>query len=255
MVQDLFDLTGKTALVTGASSGLGKHFAETLAKAGARLAIAARRSGPLEELAGAIEGQGGRALPVTIDVKDPASVRKAVSIAETELGPLDILVNNAGVAATTPALKIEEEEWLHVMETNLSGVFRVAQAVAERMAVAKRPGVIVNIASILSLGGAAQLASYAATKHGVHGMTKSMAVEWARMGIRVNALAPGYFETDMNRDTLNSDVGEVLRKKIPQRRFGQLPELDGPLLLLCSDASSHMTGTILVVDGGQTASI
>lgn len=250
-----FDLTGKVALVTGASSGLGRHFARTLAAAGAKVAIAARRLPALEELAAEIAAKDGRALPILLDVTDRASIDSAVEAAETELGPLSVVINNAGIAVTTPALDLEEEGWSQVIDTNLSGIFRVAQASARRMAAQGQGGSIVNVASILGLGGASLLASYTAAKAGVINLTRTLAVEWARHGIRVNALAPGYIETEMNRDTLHSPAGEIMRKKIPQRRFGQPADLDGALLLLASDASAFMTGSLLVVDGGQAAAM
>jgi NAD(P)-dependent dehydrogenase (short-subunit alcohol dehydrogenase family) len=247
-----FDLTGKVALVTGASAGLGRHFALTLARAGAKVAVTARRAQPLEQLAAEIAGFDGRGLPLSLDVTDAASVAAAIAAAETELGPLDILVNNAGIATTAPALKVSEEDWNRVIGTDLSGVFRVAQAAANRMVAAGRGGSIVNIASMLGLGGASLLAAYSAAKAGVINLTRTLAVEWARHGIRVNAIAPGYIATDMNRATLDSPTGEVMKKKIPQRRFGLPEHLDGPLLLLASDASTFMTGACLVVDGGQS---
>ncbi len=248
-----FDLSGKVALVTGASSGLGHHFALTLARHGAKVALAARRTDRLQSLAEEIAAFDGRALPVAMDVTSRESVVAAVATAETELGPLDILVNNAGIALTTPALKIEDADWAQVIETNLTGVFRVAQAVGGQMAARGEGGSIVNIASILGLGGASLLASYSAAKAGVINLTRTLALEWAKSGVRVNALAPGYIETDINRETLRSPVGDIMRKKIPQRRFGQVEDLDGPLLLLASDASAFMTGGVIVVDGGQSA--
>ncbi|MEO1193789.1 MAG: SDR family NAD(P)-dependent oxidoreductase [Pseudomonadota bacterium] len=254
-MQNLFSLEGKVALVTGASSGLGAHFARDMAAAGAKIAIAARRSAALEELAAELRAGGGRVLPLTMDVTDPPTVTAALKSLQTELGGLDVVVNNAGIAATSKALEVSEEEWDRVIETNLTGVFRVARASAAVMVDAQKGGSIINIASILGLGGATLLASYSASKAGVINLTRTLAVEWARAGIRVNALCPGYFETDINRETLRGPAGEVMVKKIPQRRFGQLSELTGPLLLLASDASSHMTGTTLVVDGGQQAAV
>lgn len=248
-----FDLTGKVALVTGASSGLGRHFALVLARQGAKVALAARRADRLENLAQEIASFDGRALPVEMDVTRRESVAGAIEAAETELGPLDVVVNNAGIALTAPALKVEEDDWARVIETNLSGVFRVAQAAGARMAARGEGGSIVNIASILGLGGASLLASYSAAKAGVINLTRTLALEWAKSGVRVNTLAPGYIETDINRDTLHSPAGEIMRKKIPQRRFGLPQDLDGALLLLASDASLFMTGSTVVVDGGQHA--
>ncbi len=252
MATQPFDLAGRVALVTGASSGLGRHFALTLARAGAKVAVTARREAPLRDLAVEIAGFDGRALPLALDVTDQAAIEAAIAAAETELGPLDIVVNNAGIAATAPALEVTAADWQRVIATDLSGVFHVAQAAARRMVAEKRGGSIINIASMLGLGGASLLAAYSAAKAGVINLTRTLAVEWARHGIRVNAIAPGYIETDMNRDTLNSPIGEIMRKKIPQRRFGQPADLDGPLLLLASPASAFMTGACLVVDGGQS---
>ncbi len=248
-----FDMSGKVALVTGASAGLGRHFALDLARAGARVAIAARRLDALESVADEIRAQGGEALPLAMDVTDPSSVDEAVERAAARWDRLDSVVNNAGIAITGNSLEVSEEDWSRVVETNLTGVFRVARASGRAMQ--ESGGAIVNIGSIIGLGGAAILASYAASKAGVINLTRSLAVEWARHGIRVNALCPGYFATDMNRDTLEGEAGKVMVKKIPQRRFGELSELTGPLLLLASDASSHMTGSVVVVDGGQHAVI
>ncbi len=249
-----FDMSGKVALVTGASSGLGRHFALDLAAAGADLAVVARRQEALESLAEEIRAAGRRALPLAMDVTDRASVDEAMARAAAEWGRLDSVINNAGIAITAKSLEVSEEDWAKVIDTNLTGVFRVAQA-AGRIMQAGGGGALVNIASIIALGGASILASYAASKAGVVNLTRSLAVEWARHGIRVNALCPGYFETDINRETLQGPAGEVMLKKIPQQRFGQPGDLTGPLLLLASDASSHMTGSVVVVDGGQHAVI
>jgi NAD(P)-dependent dehydrogenase (short-subunit alcohol dehydrogenase family) len=246
-----FDLSGKVALVTGASSGLGRHFAQVLARAGAKVALAARRIDRLEEAAAEIAAFDGRALPVTLDVRSRASVDAALDAAETELGPLAIVVNNAGVAATRPFLLESDAEWSAIIETNLDGARRVAQAAALRMARQGEGGVIINIASIFSVGVAAQLAAYAAAKAGLASLTRSMALELARHKIRVNALAPGYVATDLNRDFLASAAGKAIVQRVPLRRFGQPEDLDGALLLLASDAGRWMTGSIIVVDGGH----
>ncbi|HKY93929.1 MAG TPA: SDR family NAD(P)-dependent oxidoreductase [Kiloniellales bacterium] len=247
------DLSGQVALVTGASSGLGRRFALTLARAGAKVALAARRVDRLETLAQEIAAFDGRALPIAMDVRDAASVGAAFEAAETELGPLTVVINNAGIAQTKAALELSEADWSQVIETNLTGVFRVAQAAARRMAAVGQGGSIVNIASILGLGGATQLAAYSTAKAGVLNLTRTLALEWARHRIRVNALAPGYIVTEINREDLAGKVGEILLKKIPQRRFGTPEDLDGALLLLASPASAFMTGSVIVVDGGQSA--
>ncbi len=255
MQENPFDLTGKNAIVTGASSGLGRHFARTLALSGAKVAIAARRSDKLRDLEAEIEGFDGRAMPITLDVTDQHSVRECVTAAETELGPISILINNAGVATTGEALKLSEADWDSVIETNLKGAWLMAQETAKHMADLGHGGSIVNVASILGLSGLAQVPAYAASKGGLINLTRALAVEWARHGIRVNALAPGYVKTELNRDFLESPAGEKLKKRIPQRRFGVPEDLNGPLLLLASDASAHMTGTVLTIDGGQSASL
>ncbi|WP_377805405.1 glucose 1-dehydrogenase [Azospirillum sp. A29] len=248
------DLTGRTALVTGASSGLGRHFAGVLAKAGARVALAARRTEALAETRSAIEAAGGSAVVVAMDVTDPASVAAAVDEAWGALGRIDILVNNAGVTATRPFLDMGEEDWDRVIDTNLTGCARVARAVAQRMRDDKQGGAIVNIASILGMRVAGQVSSYIAAKGGLVHLTKAMALELARYDIRVNALCPGYVETELNADFFASDAGKVLVKRIPQRRLGRLSDLDGPLLLLASDAGAYMTGSVLAVDGGHLVS-
>lgn len=248
------DLTGRTALVTGASSGLGRHFAGVLAKAGARVALAARRTEALAETRSAIESAGGSAVVVAMDVTDPASASTAVGEAWGALGRIDILVNNAGVTATRPFLDMGEEEWDRVIDTNLTGCARVARAVAQRMRDDKQGGAIVNIASILGMRVAGQVSSYIAAKGGLIHLTKAMALELARHNIRVNALCPGYVETELNADFFASDAGKALIKRIPQRRLGRLSDLDGPLLLLASDAGAYMTGSVLAVDGGHLVS-
>lgn len=251
----MFELTSKVALVTGASSGLGRHFAGVLARAGASVVLAARRRDRLEALATSIREQGGRATAVEMDVTDPASVTSAFDAAEAALGPVQVLVNNAGVPSNSWFLRTTEEEWRTVLGVNLDGVFRVGQEAARRMAAGGNGGSIVNIASILGLGVIGRLAPYAASKAAVIQLTKSMALELARDRIRVNALAPGYISTEMNSDFLVSEGGRKLLSRVPMQRAGALGELDGPLLLLASDAGSFMTGTVVAVDGGHLLSM
>jgi len=244
---------GKTALVTGASSGLGRHFARLLAREGARVVVAARRLDALSALADEIGGQGGTCIPVAMDVTDPEAVATAFRQIERELaGPLSILVNNAGVAQTRAALDLDASEWMQVLQPNLTGAFLVAQQAARMMR--HGGGTIVNVASILGERVSKGLAAYAASKAGLIQLTKALALEWAPLDIRVNALAPGYIETDLNRDFFASDAGQRLVSRIPQKRLGQMHDLDGPLLLLCSDQSRYMTGAVIAVDGGHLVS-
>jgi NAD(P)-dependent dehydrogenase (short-subunit alcohol dehydrogenase family) len=244
-------LKGRTALVTGANGGLGSHFAQTLAKAGAAVAVAARRTDSLRAVKDAIVAAGGRAEPIALDVTDPASVARAFDDAASALGSITIVVNNAGIAITKPLLEHTEEDWQQVIEVNLNGAWRVAQAAARHMVKHEQGGSIVNIASILGLRVSAQVPSYAASKAALIQLTKAMALELARYRIRVNALAPGYVETGINREFFESDPGKALVKRVPQRRIGRPEELDGALLLLASDAGSYMTGAVLAVDGGH----
>jgi NAD(P)-dependent dehydrogenase (short-subunit alcohol dehydrogenase family) len=247
----IFDVRGKVALVTGASSGLGENFARKLAAAGATVVVAARRMDRLQALAAEIARDGGKAHAVQLDVTDRASVQAAVNEAVRTAGALDIVVNNAGIGESRPSIDLTEEDWRRVLDTNLDGVWRVAQESAKAMLAGGKGGSIINIASVLGLRVAPQLLAKATAKAGVVQMTKALALEWARHKVRVNAIAPGYIETDMNRDVLRSDAGQVLVKRIPQRRIGQPSDLDGALLLLASDAGSYMTGSIVVVDGGH----
>jgi NAD(P)-dependent dehydrogenase (short-subunit alcohol dehydrogenase family) len=253
-MSDPFDLTGRVALITGASQGLGRRFAMTLAGRGAAVGLAARQLDRLAELERAIAADGGRAASVALDVTDHASIAQAIAGIEAALGPIDMLINNAGVAVSKGVLEQTEADWDKVVGTNLKGAFFVAQAVAKRM-VARDPrpawgGNIVNIASVLALDVVGHLAPYAASKGGLWQLTRTMALELARHDVRVNALAPGYIATEINREFLASAAGERLRERIPQRRFGAPEDLDGALLLLASDASRYMTGSIIVLDGG-----
>ena len=251
----MFDFTGQRAIVTGASRGLGRHFALTLARAGAQVALAARRIDRLEEAVKEIEGFNGCAIAIQVDVTDNKSVKVCVETAENELGPINILVNNAGIAVTKPLLEHAEEDWDSVLDTNLKGIWLMAQEVTRRMVRGGQDGTIINIASVLGDRGIAQLPGYCASKGGIINLTRAMAVELAPHRIRVNAIAPGYIETDMNRQFFATQVGQRLIKRIPQRRLGQVEDLDGVLLLLASDASRYMTGSVITIDGGQSASL
>ena len=248
-----FFLDGKVAFISGASSGLGRHFAVALARAGAKVALGARRVERLQEVVAEIEGFDGRALAIALDVTDGDSVREAVAAAETELGPISILVNNAGVSGGAKrALEVEEAEWLSVIDVNLNGVWRMAQEVAKHMVRLGHGGSIINIASMLGLVAVPYIPAYCASKAAVVNLTRALAIELAKHDIRVNAIAPGYFESEMTHEFLGSTEGRGMIEKIPQRRSGNPAELDGALLLLASDASSYMTGTVLTVDGGHT---
>jgi NAD(P)-dependent dehydrogenase (short-subunit alcohol dehydrogenase family) len=255
MSNDIFDLTGKLAIVTGGGTGLGRQFAMTLAQRGARVVLCARRVDKLEETAQAIRAAGGEAYCVPMDVTDGASI--AVAFKQiAQYGVPHILINNAGSPSGPMLLSLEEELWDQVIDVNLKGAWLVAKAFTQQIADAGNTGgSIVNIASILGSSVQKGTGVYAAAKAGLLHLTRSMALEWARYGIRANAIAPGYYRTDIAADYLDSDAGKALVKRIPQRRLGQLENLDGVILLLASDASSYMTGSVVTVDGGLSLSI
>ena len=253
-MKNLFGLSTKHALVTGASSGLGRHFAGVLAAAGAKVSVAARRQDALAQTVETIRATGAQAQGLRMDVTDAASVEAALAQAEADFGPIDILVNNAGVTGTSAAVDVSEADWSSVIGTNLTGSWLVAQHTARHMIQHGQGGSIINIASILGLRVAGGVAPYAVSKAGMVQMTKVLALEWARHKIRVNAIAPGYIETDLNQDFFASDAGRALIRRIPQRRLGEARELDGALLLLASDAGSYMTGSVIAVDGGHLVS-
>jgi len=244
-------LNGKVALITGASSGLGRRFAEVLARAGAAVGLAARRVDTLQSLASEIQAAGGKAFATKLDVADEQSVISAVAAVEQALGRIDILVNNSGISIVKPVLDQTAADWDAVMDVNLRGVFLMAREVGLRMRDAGRGGSIINIASILGERQIAGVTPYAVSKAGVIQFTKSMALEMARYNVRVNAIAPGYIETDINRDFFKTDAGAAMIRRIPQRRVGKEGDLDGALLLLASEASSFMTGSVITVDGGH----
>jgi len=244
-------LDGQVAVVTGASSGMGRHFAKILARRGAKVAICARRLDLLESLAQEIAAFDGRALPILVDVTDAKAVDHALNVAETELGPIKLLVNNAGATVAKPVFEQSEEDWDRVVDTNLKGVWLFAQGAARRMK-ESGGGNIINVGSILGLGIAGLVPGYSASKAGVMHLTRVLAFDLARYKIRVNAIAPGYVLTDLSKEFMNGERGERTLKRIPQRSFVDLDDLDGPFLMLASEASRRMTGTVIVIDGGHT---
>jgi 3-oxoacyl-[acyl-carrier protein] reductase len=243
------------ALVTGASSGLGLRFAEVLAREGASVVLVARRADRLAAVKARIEETGGRAIAVAADVLDRRAMTRAFEEAETAFGCVTVLVNNAGVAHANRAVDLPEEEWRRVIGTNLDAVFFWAQEAARRMLAAGERGAIINIASVLGFGVAKGTIAYAAAKSGVIALTKALGLELAFKGIRVNAIAPGWFVTDINKDYLTSEAGVAIKREIPVGRFGEEGDLDGALLLLASDAGRYMAGATIVVDGGQMVAL
>ena len=246
---EFFSLTGTVALVTGASGALGGHFCRVLHAAGAQVALAARRP---EAVAALAEELGPRAMTVALDVTEEVSIAAALAVVQARFGTVTLLVNNAGIAATRPFLEHSAADWDQVMQVDLRGAFLMAQAAARGMVSAGQGGAIVNIASILGARVIPGVASYSAAKAGLVHLTRQMAVELARHRIRVNALAPGYIATDINAEFFASEAGQALVKRVPQRRLGRLEDLTGPLLLLASPAGSHMTGSVVTVDGGHS---
>ena len=242
------DLSGKKALITGASSaGFGRFFAQQLSAAGADVVVASRRIDPLKSLVAELEGAGGKADAVALDVTSTESVAAAFKAH----GAFDIVVNNAGVSVAKPFLEQTDEDYDFVIDTNLKGVFNVGQAAAKALAAEGKPGSIINIASITGLRQVNTITPYAVSKAAVIQLTKQMALELARYRIRVNAIAPGYFESDLTRDLFETEAGQAMIKRIPMRRLGDYASLAGPLFLLASDASSYMTGSVIAVDGGH----
>jgi len=252
MHETMFDVTGKVALVTGASSGFGAHFAKLLATHGAKVVVAARRMDRLESLVNEINAAGGKALAAALDVTDEDSIKAAFDIAEASFGTVDIVSNNAGVADSKLAKDVTEESWDFVLDTNLKGVWMVAMEAAKRMIKAGKPGSIVNTASMLGLRVAVSQSTYATSKAGVIHLTKSLALEWSRKNIRVNALCPGYFLTEINEEFFSTGKGQEYITTTPARRTGKLEELSAPFMLLASEAGSFVNGVALPVDGANS---
>jgi NAD(P)-dependent dehydrogenase (short-subunit alcohol dehydrogenase family) len=252
------DLAGRVALVTGASSGLGAQFARTLAKAGAAVVLASRRTDKLHDLRVHIEAEGGDAHVVALDVTDPYSIRSAVAHAETEVGPIDILVNNSGVSTTQRLQDVTEADYDFIMNTNVRGAFFVAQAVGQRMlarAKGAAPGTyvggrIINIASMAGLKVLPQIGVYCMSKAAVVQMTKAMAVEWGKFGINVNAICPGYIDTEINHHHWQTEGGQKLIGMLPRKRVGQPADLDAVLMLLASNESHFVNGAVIAADDG-----
>lgn len=249
-MSDLFDVAKETILITGASQGLGRRFARVLSSRGAAVALAARQIAKLKSLEQEIRANGGRAAAVPMDVTDTASVAEAIEAAEAALGPVSVLINNAGMAIEKLTLEQSEADWDAVIGTNLKGAYFAATEVARRMIARRQEGNIVNIASVLGLCVLKSVSTYSISKAGLIQATKAMALEFATSNIRVNALAPGYIDTDLNHEMWSTPGGERLIKRIPQRRLGAESDLDGAILLLASRASRYMTGSVVTVDGG-----
>ena len=251
----LFDLAGEVALVTGASSGLGRRFAGVLAANGAKVALVARRAQRLDALKKRIEDSGGHAIAIEADVTERAAMSRAFDAAEKAFGAVNILVNNAGIAHSGRALDLSEEEWRRVLGTDLDAVFFWAQEAARRLVAADKKGAIINIASVLGFGVSKGVIAYATAKAGVVQVTKALALELAFKGVRVNAIAPGWFVTEINEEFLASEKGAEVKRSIPVGRFGTDGDLDGALLLLASKAGGYITGATIVVDGGQVVAL
>ena len=252
------DLSGRVAFITGASSGLGAQFARTLARAGAGVVLASRRVEKLKELRARIEGEGGDAHVIELDVTDHDSIKSAVAHAETEMGSIDILVNNSGVSTTQRIQDVTPEDYDFIFDTNVKGAFFVAQEVGKRMLARSRGaapgsftgGRIINIASMAGLKVLPQIGAYCMSKAAVVQMTKAMAMEWGKFGINVNAICPGYIDTEINHHHWSTEQGQKLIAMLPRKRVGSPQDLDGLLLLLASDQSHFINGAVIAADDG-----
>ncbi len=251
MADETYKLAGKVALVTGASSGLGRRAAVALAEAGAKVALTARRVDRLEALAAEIAGMGGQAAPFALDVRDPGAIEQVVADIEAAMGPIEILVNNAGVSVVKRPEDFTLEDYDYIHETNVKGPFFLAQAVGRGMIKRGEGGKIINISSMMALRVLGKLTLYAMSKAAIGQMTKQLALEWARHDIQVNAICPGYIETEMNYDHWRTEAGLGQIAGMPRRRIPQPDIMDGLLLLLASEKSDYMTGTLIPVDDGQ----
>jgi NAD(P)-dependent dehydrogenase (short-subunit alcohol dehydrogenase family) len=253
MGRSLFDLSGKTAVVAGGTSGIGRTLALGLADAGADVVVVGRREGAVHDAAGAIEARGRRTLRLTADVTDPASLEAVRRSCLQAFGSVDILIAAAGVSARVNTLAMEDADWRRIIDTNLTGTFNACRVFGSGM-VARGSGRVITVASLSSFLGFNQVAAYTASKSGVAGLTRALAVEWAPHGVTVNGIAPGVFITDLNRHIVGSERGQELLMRTPMGRFGELDELVGAAVFLASDAASFVTGQLIAVDGGFLAS-
>jgi NAD(P)-dependent dehydrogenase (short-subunit alcohol dehydrogenase family) len=247
-IEQRFSLQGRVALVTGASSGFGAHFAAVLAQTGAKVAVAARRTDRIEEVVRGITEQGGTAFACEIDVADRASINRAFDLIQEKLGVVDVAINNAGLSSPAPFPEMSESQWTSVLEVNLSGPYHVSQEMARRLIAREQPGTIVNVASILGKQAKENFINYGVTKGALIKLTEYMALDLLPHGIRVNAIAPGDFPSEMTNPFFESEAGKLEIANLPPKRLGRLEELDGALLLLASEASSYISGSTLTVD-------
>ena len=250
-IAELFSMTGRVALVTGAASGMGERFAHVLAKAGAKVICAARRADRIEQVAAAIRDAGGQASAVQVDIADRQSVESGFEAASKHFGLIDVLINNAGQLSFESLPNIDEDSWQNLINVNMTGTMRMTQVFSRRLIVAGKPGVIVNISSITGMGVMRGVAPYGCVKAAVNHLTRQTAADLLDHGIRCNAIAPGYFHTEMSADVFATDTGKAVQAGLPLKRAGNVEELDGALLLLASNASTYINGVILPVDAGH----